>query len=38
MQAYCLVIETHPTQAIYAGSNGTGSIYIFSTKDQFAVV
>ncbi|XP_026813789.1 WD repeat-containing protein 76-like [Rhopalosiphum maidis] len=34
MTSRCLVIEVHPTQAIYVGGNTYGRIHIFSTKKQ----
>jgi len=34
MTSRCLVIEAHPTQAIYVGGNTYGRIHIFSTKKQ----
>ncbi|XP_029344274.1 WD repeat-containing protein 76-like isoform X2 [Acyrthosiphon pisum] len=34
MKSRCIVMEVHPTQAIYVGGNTYGRLHIFSTKNQ----
>jgi len=35
MNRRCIVMEVHPTQAIYVGGNAFGRLHVFSTKNQF---
>lgn len=34
MKSRCIVMEVHPTQAIYVGGNTYGRLHIFSTRNQ----